>query len=166
MKLVKYLFPSYFRKIGWIAIFPLLIWVWWMKVGVQLGGILPGVILQLHLPPDYYDSGSVHFLYTLFKSYGNSWVDEFSLLGITLSFIFIAFSREKVEDEYVWKIRMESLIWAFIVDALLVIAATFLLFQTDFILFMTMNFYFILILFILKFRIALLQAKKSMRHEE
>lgn len=166
MKLVKYLFPAYFRKIGWIALIPLLAWLTWMQVNVNLSRILPGVFLELHLPPDYYDSGSVSFFYALFKSYGNSWLDEFTLLGITLAFIFIAFSREKMEDEYVWKIRMESLVWAFIVDAVLVIAATFLLFKTDFVLFMAMNFYFILILFIVKFRIAMFGAKKSMNHEE
>ncbi len=162
MKLVKYLLPSYFRKTGWIAIFPLLVLFWYMD---GMGG-LAQVVDQVTGPMSDSDFYLTHSLRAAFRVWGNTWMDEFLILAITLCFIFIAFSREKTEDEYVWKIRMESLVWAFIVDALLIFAATFLLFGEDYVMFMFLNFYLILMLFIAKFRIALFRAKKSLGHEE
>ncbi len=161
MKLVKYLLPSYFRKIGWIAVFPFLAGVWFLQAYSGLWGIMEFFLKET--PANWHLTS---YLNRLFRMGEGMWWDELAILGVTLSLIFIAFSKEKTEDEYVWKMRMESLVWVFLIDAVLIVAATFLLFRTDYVVFMSLNFYLILVLFIAKFRIAMFRAKKSSGHEE
>ncbi len=163
MKLVKYLLPSYFRKIGWIAVFPCMAGVWFLQAYSGMWGLMEFGIIPGQDPENWHLTS---YLNRLFQMGEGIWWDELAILGVVLSLIFIAFSKEKAEDEYVWKIRMESLVWAFIVDALLIVAATLLLFGQDYVVFMFLNFYIILVLFIAKFRIALFRTKKSLSHEE
>lgn len=169
MKQAKYLFPRYFRTVGYIML-PLLLvcaWGFWMWAGWQ--DFLGGMFRSMNENADLVDFEKLFGgYYTIFTAdgAGSIWWDELIVFGLIASFIFIAFSREKAEDEYVWKIRMESLVWAFIADAILIIAATFLLFNMDYVTFMAVNFFVLAALFIVKFRIAMFRAKKSTGHEE
>ncbi|MBK6979537.1 MAG: hypothetical protein IPH28_22605 [Cytophagaceae bacterium] len=50
--------------------------------------------------------------------------NDFALLGTTVSLLLIAFSKHHKEDEYISKIRLESLQWALYVNYGLLLIAT------------------------------------------
>jgi len=56
-----------------------------------------------------------------------NFTDEIATIGSIVGLIFIAFSKVKFEDEYVSKIRLESLQWAIYLNfGLLIIATIFI----------------------------------------
>jgi len=81
--------------------------------------------------------------------------DELALTGIILGLIFIAFAREKQEDEYINTIRLESLQWAVLINYVLLLAATWLVHGFAYIDVMVYNMLTILIIFIIRFHIVL-----------
>jgi len=96
----------------------------------------------------------------------NLWRDEIVMFIFTLSFAFMAFSREKIEGEYIWKIRMNSLVLALMIDCILICVAIFTLFGMNFVTFMVFNFYLIVAIYLVTFRIAIYRAKKIIDYEK
>ena len=88
----------------------------------------------------------------------DDWGDELIVLGLTVSLIFIAFSRERDEDECIAEIRMHSLVWAIIVNYALLIVATFLIYDIAYLYFIDINT--VLFLFIIKYNIALYKFRR------
>lgn len=80
--------------------------------------------------------------------------------------LFVAFSKEKTEDEYIAKLRGDSLIWAVIVNAVLMIALSATVFGGWFVWVSFFNLYTTLVLFIIKFHLALHRFYKEASHEE
>ena len=140
----NYLFPIVFRKIGWCLFVPFLLW----GIGFMLSG---GTFLEIG------GSGAL----ALFDGYSDtrfltiadndSWTDEIIIIFLTLSMLFIGFSREKDEDECIANIRMNALVWAIIVNSALLIIGTMLIFGTPYLNFMAIYMFSLLILFIAKY---------------
>ena len=81
--------------------------------------------------------------------------DELALTGIIVGLLLIAFSREKVEDEFIGKMRLESLQWAVLINYILLIAATWLVHGFAYIDVMMYNMLTVLIIFIVRFHYTL-----------
>lgn len=81
--------------------------------------------------------------------------DELALTGIIIGLLFIAFSREKVEDEFISKMRLESLQWAVLINYILLIVATWLVHGFAYIDVMMYNMLTVLIIFIIRFHYTL-----------
>lgn len=64
------------------------------------------------------------------------------------------------------RIIMRSLVWAFMVDGVLILLATLLLRRLDYVLFMSLNIPIVLILYIVKFRIMIFRLNRRVGHEE
>ena len=90
----------------------------------------------------------------------DDWGDELIVLGLTVSLIFIAFSRERDEDECIAEIRMHSLVWAIIVNYALLIVATFLIYDIAYLYFIDINIFTVLFLFIIIYNIALYKFRR------
>ena len=75
--------------------------------------------------------------------------------------LFIGFSKEKVEDEFVQYLRAQSLIWATYVTAILFIVTTLLIYGFSYLYVPFLVFYVFLILFIIKFKIELHRFNKG-----
>lgn len=91
----------------------------------------------------------------------NSLFDEISVIGLAISLLFIAFSREKDEDECIASIRSSSLIWATIAGYLLLIVCTMLIYDLSYLNFVFIDLFMILILFITKYNIELYKFRRS-----
>ena len=77
--------------------------------------------------------------------------DEVALTGIILGLLMIAFARDRNEDEYISKLRLESLQWAVIVNYILLILADWLVYDLHFIDVMVYNMLTVLVIFNIRF---------------
>ena len=80
---------------------------------------------------------------------------------LTVGLVFVGFSKEKVEDEFVHHLREQSLVWATYVTAALFILATLTIYGGIYSLVPYIVFFVFLILFIVKFKVALLRFNKG-----
>jgi hypothetical protein len=84
----------------------------------------------------------------------------------TLGLLFLGFSQEKIEDEYITKIREKCLVWAIIFNSIIFMIANLLLFRMIYLNFMVIYCDFFLITFIIKFNYELYRFNKSVKYEE
>lgn len=110
----KLLLPNRFKRIGWVLFVPCLILT-----------ILS--ILQLTPALSFFDDGHIlsqwttikvpekGALETLFDENSNDLAGEILMTLTAIGFFFVAFSRERTDDEWIMKVRLESLLWAFYV---------------------------------------------------
>ncbi|MBR4837948.1 MAG: hypothetical protein IK004_05880 [Bacteroidales bacterium] len=75
--------------------------------------------------------------------------------------VFIGFSKEKIEDEFVMSIREQSLVWATYCAAILLVIFTLTIYSWSYLYAIYSIFPLFLILFIIKFRIELRKANKG-----
>lgn len=143
----NYLLSNRFKKIGWILFIPSII------LGILF------VIFQFQ--PKFLDMK----VFAILVSGIAPWETEHGFCVITqtnvtdeiigilliISLLFIAFSKEKTEDEYIAKIRLESLLWATYINyAILIIAILFVYGGSAFWV-LVYNIFTILIFFIIRF---------------
>jgi hypothetical protein len=95
-----------------------------------------------------------------------NYTDELALSGIIISFLFIAFAREKQEDEFITRLRLESLQWAVLINYILLLITTWIVYEFAFIDVMMYNMLTVLLLFILRFHILLWKNKFSADHQK
>jgi len=96
----------------------------------------------------------------------NNIFDE--LIGILLivGAIFIALSKEKHEDEFISKIRLESLVWATYINYAILLLSIILIYDLVFFWVLVFNMFTILIFFMARFNWALYKSKKHLHDEE
>lgn len=95
-----------------------------------------------------------------------NYTDELALSGIIISLLLIAFTREKQEDEFISQLRLESLQWAVLINYVLLLAATWIVYQFAYIDVMMYNMLTVLLLFILRFHILLWKNRYSTDHQK
>ena len=98
----------------------------------------------------------------LFYGSDENFTYEIAYVGTFLSLFLMAFSREKIEDEYIQKLRLDSLLLAFYLYSLLSIVGTLVFYSFDYLLFMGYNMFSLQIFFILRFRWVLMRQQKSL----
>ena len=81
----------------------------------------------------------------------DSWTDELIVVFLTISMLFISFSKEKDEDECIASIRMNALIWAIMINCTLLIIGTMFIFGLPYLNFMAIYMFSLLLLFIIKY---------------
>lgn len=108
----KLLLPNRFKRIGWFIFVPCLILT-----------ILS--ILQLTPALSFFDGEHILSQWTaikvpekgtlaaLFDETSNDLAGEILMTLTVIGFFFVAFSRERTDDEWIMRIRLESLLWAF-----------------------------------------------------
>lgn len=157
----SYLFPAYFKKIGW-CMFPFMlafsIYVLYIKNGLNWDVSMWTFVSDSR----WLETSDSKWFGTSVQDIS----DEIAFTGMTVSLLFIAFAKRKDEDEYISRTRLESLVWAVIANYAILTAATWLVYGFPYFNVMLYNMFTILILFIVKFQLALYKLKKSMRNEE
>ena len=111
-----------------------------------------------------YDKAGIHTAY--FGLTENNIIDEVLMTVFIICGIVFAFSKEKIEDEMVSKIRLESLVWATYVNyAILLICVTFI-YGLSFLQVMEYNMFTLLLFFIIRFHWTLYKNSKLDNYEE
>lgn len=139
------LLPHVFQKIGFVLILPFLtLGMAYMKWDYTISW----------LSYEHHNGKSLDFMdYNL--------TDELAAIGIIISLILIAFSKEKIEDEAIQFFRLASLQWAVITNYIVLIVCITALYGEAFLSVMTYNMFTVLIIFIIRFRFVLFQYNKA-----
>lgn len=145
MKQIK-LFPHKFQRIGWILLPPFLV----------LG--IANMFFEYNVPWLQFRTSPESSL-EFFASH--NFTDELAAVGVIISLGFIAFSREKIEDEAIQFFRLEALQWAVYANYLVLIISILSVYGSAFFQVLTYNMFTALVIFILRFRYILYQYNKA-----
>lgn len=135
----RFLFPHHYRRLGWFIFIPSLI------LGLAcMYGDFSFDFLDLNLKfgkqGNMLNSGTLNF------------TDELASIGLIISLLFIAFSKEKIEDERIAHLRLESLQFAVYLNYAILSLQILLVHNTAFFDIMVYNMFSMLLLFIIRFR--------------
>ena len=148
-----YLFPNSYRRIGQILAIPLALLCGYYLFFAD-GDLLP---CRMFSVLSFELFSSVEW----FTMVETDAMRQISIVLFTISLLFIAFSREKEEDEYMEYLRSRSMRWAMLISGIVTIVVTLLVYNLAYLYFVFINLYLILILFILKYRIDLHRLRKT-----
>lgn len=90
-----------------------------------------------------------------------NFTNELIALLILIGGVLVAFTKERVEDEYLVHLRLSALVWAVYVNAAITAIAVLLLFGFIFLYFMMFNLFALLLLFIARYHYLLRKMKTS-----
>jgi hypothetical protein len=146
----RFLFPHRYKLIGWLLAIPSLILGFFV-----LFNDLSFDFLTVQLPFKYYFSDTfTHATGTIHATDEVSvlnFTDEIATIGSIVGLLLIAFSKVKVEDEYVSKIRLESLQWAIYFNFALLILMTIFIHGMIYFQVIILNMFTPLVFFIVRF---------------
>ncbi|PIF01446.1 MAG: hypothetical protein CR994_01025 [Maribacter sp.] len=149
----NYPFPNKYKKIGWSIFIPTVI------IGLTTLIIeYEPTSLDMGVPAIFIDNvvGDKHFVGTVRNNVLNG------ILGVLviISSLLVAFSKEKSEDEYISKIRPESLVWAVYVGYGILLLSFLFIFDLSFLWVMIFNMFTVLLFFIIRFNWQIHKLKK------
>ena len=139
----RFLFPYWCRYLGWALVVA--------HVPMSIIGRANGMINPLDNPPTQSLFTGEH-LFIICTS-----------LVMALGLFIVAFSREKIEDEQIWHVRLDSLRWAIYINYLVLIASLIFIYDTAHIL--ELNLWVPLIFFIIRFRWVIFRLNRSLSRE-
>lgn len=155
----NYLFPHQFKKLGWVLFVPgLVLGILFLVFSYEFD-IFNIKVFALAAHPFL---GDWEFL-TMVE---NNILDELIGVMLIVGALLITFSKEKSEDEYISKIRLESLVWATYVNYFILILAILFVYDMAFFSILVYNMFTVLLIFILRFNWALYKFKKLSGDEE
>jgi len=155
----KLLLPNKYKKIGW-------------------GMLIPATVLGIFLMLTGFEGMPVKAkVFSIFNDeiFGKSQFFTFTYTNITntvVGVLFIAggllvgFSKEKNEDEYIGNLRQSSLLWAVLVNYILLFISFVFIYGTAFLNVMLYNMFTVLIIFIFRFNYVLYRNEKSLSGEK
>src|SRR5215831_8646790 len=109
----KFLLPNKLKLVGWMLAIPAFIL---MVLNVHYGFVFDFL--------DYTAKKAQHISFdggSLFTIQSNNFTDEIGGIVLIVGLLFIAFSKEKDEDERISQLRLESLLWAVFINSLFLI---------------------------------------------
>ena len=150
----SYLLPVGFKKAGLWMVVPFLV------LGVLcLCGVLDDVVINATVPALTCGYGDDRW----FCMTKTSLVEEIAMLGLLASLVFIALSREQDEDEMTEHIRMQSFVWSTWATSIVLALGILFVYDLEFLTFMFMTMYLYLMLYIVKFNLAMHRERKEQR---
>ena len=152
---VNYLFPRKYKKIGWLILIPSII----IGLVTHILRYTPD-FLDFKVPAVFFSDGLV------FKLFNANILNEVFGILIIISSLLVGFSKEKLEDEYISKIRLESLVWAVYVNYGILLISFLFFFDEAFLEIMIFNMFTVLLFFIIRFHWQISKLKKSASYEE
>lgn len=133
----KWLFPHAYRLIGWFLFIPSAILGF-----ISVTGEVEFSFLTLPIVADNF-LGTEKLI---------NLTNELAALGVIAGLLFIAFSREKVEDEMISQLRLEALQWSVFANYLILAVLIIAVHGTNFLMVMVYNMFTVLLVFIIRFR--------------
>ncbi|MCX6232855.1 MAG: hypothetical protein NTZ33_15090 [Bacteroidetes bacterium] len=155
----RFLFPNVFKTIGWILLVAgIILWIY----GLFFNDQIPFLNIKVFAIIDSTIFQPVKILSFIDH---NITVDLMGILIITGA-IFIAFSKEKYEDEYIGRIRLESLLWATYINYAILVFCILFIYGTSFFNVLIYNMVSLLIFFLIRFNLMLYKTKRQLKNEK
>ena len=156
---INFLFPNKYKKLGWLILIPSLA-LGFLTVLLDL----EPAFLDWRVPALFVDEfmGEKQFL----GMTDNNMLNELIGALIIVSGILVAFSKEKIEDEYIAKTRLESLVWATLLNYGILLVAILAVYDFAFFWVMIFNMFTLLLFFIVRFNYLIYKQNKTESHEE
>ncbi|MCH8486581.1 MAG: hypothetical protein LAT75_06925 [Candidatus Cyclonatronum sp.] len=152
------LLPASFRKPGWVLFsnFSILgiILLFFQIEPEWLDLTLFAVVTSEPLGPDRW------FTFTQ-----TNIATELTATGIIIGGLMLAFSRRETEDEYITRIRLESLVWAVYANYIVLLFAIWFVFSSPFFTVMIVNMFTVLLIFIMRFEWVMFRLSREGSHE-
>jgi hypothetical protein len=155
-----FLFPNKYQKIGWILFIPSII------IGASL--FFSNFDFDNHFEIKVFafindDILSEVKYFTFIK---NSILDEVLEILIIIGAMLIGFSKTKNEDEFISKVRYESLVWATYLNFGLILLSTLFVYGFAYFDVLIINIFTMLIFFIIRFHFMIYKLNKSTSDDE
>jgi hypothetical protein len=151
----RFLFPHRFKLIGWIIAIPSIILGLFILIDdLRFDFLTVKLPFKYFFADEFLSSDDKGNEFSIFN-----FTDEIATIGSILGLLLIAFSKVKYEDEYVSKLRLESLQWAVYVNFFSLIVSTILIHGMAYYSVIVYNMFTPLIFFIIRFYYSLLVKK-------
>ncbi|MEP6616581.1 MAG: hypothetical protein ABJA57_08390 [Ginsengibacter sp.] len=153
------LLPNKFKKIGWIILVPAAI----LGIILIVNGFdampIKAKVFALYNDQILGKRESFTFINT---NITNTIIGMLFIAGA----VFVGFSREKKEDEFIANLRLSSLLWAVFVNYILLFLAFAFIYNMAFLVVMMYNMFTIMIIFIVRFNYILYRNSKSLEDDK
>lgn len=103
---------------------------------------------------------------TFFYITENNILDEMASILLIMGALLIAFAKERFEDEFISKIRLESLVWATYVNYAILVLAIIFVYDLTFFWVLVFNMFTLLVFFLVRFNWALNKSNNLISDEE
>jgi len=159
----KFLFPNYYKLIGWLLMIPTtILGILIIFYDFEIKFLDTKVFAIYSAGLNIFGEGKV----TSFGLEKDNITDEIVSILFIVGAVMVAFSKEKQEDEFIAKTRLESLVWATYINYAILILCIIFFYGSGFFMVMIFNLFTILLIFIIRFNYFLYKSKKSLRHEK
>ncbi|MCP4977912.1 MAG: hypothetical protein GY931_17320 [Maribacter sp.] len=155
----NYLLPHRFKKIGWLFFIPSAILGLFTIVYDWAPDILDVKVFGIFIEEIVGTKKYFGFI-------ANNILNEILGVIVIISGLMVAFSKEKIEDEFISKIRLQSLVWATYWNYGILVLAFLFVYDFSFLWVMIFNMYTVIIFFIIKFNWSLAKLNKTLTYEE
>ncbi|SOD78097.1 hypothetical protein [Spirosoma fluviale] len=142
----KWLFPHRFRLIGWLIFVPF--------TALGVANLYADFNLFARLISKEFGAPVMKSTDVVSYSFGfmDNFTDEIAAIGVIVGLLFIAFSREKIEDEMISQLRLEALQWSVYANYIILTIAILTVYEGAFLDVMMYNMFTVLLVFIIRFR--------------
>ncbi|MEE3486360.1 MAG: hypothetical protein VZQ98_18810 [Bacteroidales bacterium] len=163
-----YLFPYQFKWIGWSLFIPfaLLFFLAYGYFHVIDDDFISFKTLMIMMGELNTFHGGHEAKGFLFEVGRQGMFDEICLVAMSVGLLFVAFARERDEDEYVEHLRLHSFAWAIKVNTVLFILGTWFFFGGLYLWFVLFWFLSLFLIYLAKFQLELHQMRKGVNDEE
>lgn len=152
-----FLLPHSFKKAGWAILVPSFIIGLLMFIDGCNG--FPGYLMKGVDP-----AGE---LYRVLDSDSMTAVlNNIAIVGICVGSLFVACSREPIEDELISQVRLNSLLIALYLNTAIIIVSALCFYGLDYLYVMIGNIFTMLLVFLVVYEVKMWRLKKSLRDEE
>jgi hypothetical protein len=152
----NYLLPNKYKLIGWILLIIGLIGGIYL-IGTDYESDALNVKVFAIYNDDTFFSNNSGF----FKIIENSIVDELVSIAIIIGGLVVGFTKEKVEDEFIYKLRKDSLVWAIIANYIILLLAIIFVYNFTFFDVLVFNMFTPLLFFIVRFNFLKLKSNSN-----
>lgn len=161
----NFLFPNKFRIIGWIMLIPAVVLGYTVVFHDFEFSFLN--IKVLSLLPASFDAtpGITPPTPRLWAVIEDNFTQELAGILFIVSAVCVAFSKEKNEDEYIAKIRLESLLWATYITFAIQILCLLFFYDFTFLKSIIVNMFTLLIVFIIRYNFIIYRSKHTNNDE-
>ena len=148
MKNNRLLLPYRFKKLGWILTIPSFLAGLWVLIWEPEIEFLTTQVFAF-----FGEDGSSFFGGDpkMFVWMTNNLLDELISVTLMAGLLLLSFTREKQEDEYIGRIRQESMYWAVFTQMMVFIGATLTIYGTAYWTFMLVNLFTLPLFFVLRY---------------